>query len=128
MEPPRKRPRIDFEPVHSLRLIRSFVHRPEDAVDVLEYFSTSNHAVEDVLIQALDEFGQFKFSLVVEVNMRKVNPATGEVVQHTFYFRSRTRSLLTANEIPSSIARMFDTINEQVCVCVCNSLYVTRGL
>ena len=114
MEPIPKRPRIDFESCHCQRLLRYFIHRPVNAFDVLQYFSFVTYAIEDVLAQTIDDFGQFKLSLVVRVIMSKVNPATGEVISNTFFFRSRTKAILITEDISSTVTTMFDVINEQV--------------
>jgi len=125
-EPSPKHAVLDFQSIYSSRMLKCLVHFPHDAVDVLSYFSSAAHALENELSEQLTVFGQFKLALVIKLNMVKTNPVTGEHKQDYFYFRSHTNPVLSEDALHSSVSVMLDTIIKKVSYDVSSPLTVCQ--
>ncbi|XP_065178593.1 uncharacterized protein LOC135809222 [Sycon ciliatum] len=112
METPRKKPRQSLDVVRSSDLLQFFSYCPDqEFADVLKFFSHVLPSLELLLEENIEQWGQYKCSLVVQVVMQKLNPATGQVVSSTFFFRSSTTLVLNTTELRDLLSTMVAQIN-----------------
>ena len=115
--PPAKRVGIPvkfLEHPQSSNNVKSYRYEPQDVQsDVLLIFEKVKDDVA-VLVRRQLQSMQFKLVLTLQVNMKKENPATGEIQTVSPYFRSRAVIILNAIEDQPTLDRSHDTIDKKV--------------
>ena len=98
----------------SSKNVQSFFFQPEDVwSDILTFFQNVDGGIVSLITQQLERM-QMKVVVTLEVVMGKENAATGEVMESTPFFRSKTTTILNNESIRESLDMAYASIEKKV--------------
>ena len=105
-----------FTPIEKQRAVkgyfRTFTIAGEDRYDPLSYLRAVEKSVVGVIESNLDR--GMKVKLVLQCDMEKINPATGEAIIQSPYFSSKLKTILQKDVIKEEYRDMSEEILENI--------------